>query len=214
MWEKYQVEMQIEGEFAAAIPRTEKEIRAMLEHRMPGKKPDNAVPIDDLADVVSAEVGIDDELEDQGFLPGWATFKFNNDGLYYEGRCVRGHIKDCALQVASFHDIKNFRAKLVNRLYVLDAVIPLTRLGKRLTKPDATEQRFIQVMTRQGPRSSIKYIDYVTDPLLTFTLGLMDDEVIGLEHLESVFEYGAVHGIGQERSQGWGRYAEPKITKL
>ena len=83
----------------------------------------------------------------------------------------------------------------------------------RLAKVDGTEQRFIQVMTRQGPRSSIKYIDFVDSPAFSFRLKLLDDKVFAQEHIETVFEYGALHGIGQERSQGWGRYAAAVIEQ-
>ena len=208
MWTKYKVSVEFTEPFAAAIPRTEAEIRAMLENRMPGRKPENAVPIDDLASQVAAEVGIEEDDED-GFLPGWATFKRNPLGLYYEGRCVRGHLKDCAGVLAGgFVDLKAFRSKFVNRVYVIESQLPLMWGGVQITEPDGNQQRFIQVMTRQGPRSSIKYIDYVdAGTALAYTIGLLDDGVIKRSHLDAVLEYGAVHGMGQERSQGWGRYS-------
>jgi hypothetical protein len=61
-------------------------------------------------------------------------------------------------------------------------------------------------MTRQGPRSTIKFIDYLEKPTLSFHLNVLDDGVITPTILNSIFEYGSVHGLGQERSQGWGRY--------
>lgn len=201
-WKIYRVTLQMEGQFGASIPRTPEEIRAMLNHRMPANMPDQAIPVEDLAEQVITEVGAGDDQP-----AGWSTFKRDSEGLYYEGRTVRGHLKDCALQVQGFFpDIKNFRAKLVNRLYVRDAKIRLFRDWRVLADVDDTETRFIQVMTRQGPRSAIKYLDFVVEPLLTFTVDLLDDGVIGKEHLEAVLDYGRVHGMGAERSQGWGRY--------
>ena len=81
------------------------------------------------------------------------------------------------------------------------------------SEPDGTEQRFVQVMTRQGPRSTIKYIDYLEKPTLNFQLKVLEDGIITEEILTSIFEYGAIHGLGQERSQGWGRY-EFTITEI
>jgi len=249
LWQLWQVDLQIHapdegpgGKFAAAIPRTEEEIRAMLTHRQPTKAPDGAVPIEELTARVLAEVSgrpfgsvplieepplplgdvpieIGDvadgalaaEMEEEGFIPGWATFKRDDTGLYYEGRCIRGHLKDCALQVAPMfaQQVPNFRSKLVNKVFLATDKI---YLGK--TERDGYETRFIQVMTRQGRRSSIKNIDYVIDPLLSFRLRVLNDGVITERHLRTIFAYGGVHGIGQERSQDWGRYRLENLARL
>ena len=210
-WQKYQVTLEMEGRFGASIPRTPEEIHNMLLHRMPAKKPAGAVDIDDLATQVAEEVGAEEEEE----AYGWSTFKRDAQGLYYEGRTVRGHLKDCALQVQGFYPaIKNFRAKFVNRVYVRDEKIRLVRHHLPIAEIDGTETRFIQVMTRQGPRSTIKYLDYVEEPYLSFTVQLMADGVITQEHIEAVLAYGCVHGMGAERSQGWGRYRVAAVTLL
>lgn len=212
MWKNYEVNMTIAGKFAASIPKTEEEIKKMLEHRMPSKPPENAVPINELAKEVAEEVGTEPEI-------GWATFKRNNEGLYYEGRCIRGHIKDCAQQVSSiFPAIKAFKAKIANKVYVMDDVIPIRSASNKKTvgtlvsllpqkiEPDGYVQRFIQVMTRQGPRSTYKYIDYVENIVLNFGLSILDDGFVTDEILSAILTYGSIHGLGQERSQGWGRY--------
>jgi len=48
---------------------------------------------------------------------------------------------------------------------------------------------------------------------LTFELKVFNDGVIAPEILNTIFEYGSIHGMGQERSQGWGRYTF-NITEL
>lgn len=182
----------------------------MLLHRAPSKAPGGAMPLDELTEIVQQEVGADEEYQ-----PGWSTFKTDDSGIYYEGRCIRGHIKDCALQVAGFFpETKNFRAKLVNRVYVADSKIRLTRDGQALTKVDGYETRYIQVMTRQGPRSAIKWIDYVDSPAIAFRVRIMADNIIRLEHLHAVLDYGSIHGLGAERSQGWGRYKVVAVVEL
>ncbi len=188
----------------------------MLEVRKPSVKPDGATPIVELTEQVAAEVGIPPQdgqpVTDEGeeYLPGWATFKKDAHGLYFEGRAVRAHLKDAALQVQNFFPaIKNFRSKVVNRLYVLTDKI---FVGKEHV--DGTEHRFVQVMTRQGPRSAEKYIDFVEKPQLVFVVSLLNDGVITEEHLKVLLEYGAIHGLGQERSQGWGRYSVSSIQQV
>lgn len=201
MWKEYIVELTIVGKFAASIPKSREEIGSMLINRMPGKKPKDAIPVEELTDQIATEVDAEPE-------PGWATFKKNDRGLYYEGRCIRGHIKDCATQVAAmFPNVKAFKAKVANKVYVVNDYIPLNK-----NEPDGYEQRFIQVMTRQGPRSTYKFIDYLQDVTLLFTLRVLNDDVITEDMLKAIFTYGSVHGLGQERSQGWGRYVY-KITE-
>lgn len=202
MWKKYEVELQMTGRFAASLPKTKDEIKKMLENRMPAKPPEDFTPIDELVNVVAEKVGVAAEVTEEAELEyGWATFPRNEAELYYEGRCIRGHIKDCANQLRDLIEVKALKSKVANKVYVTTDVI---RLGT--TEPVGTEQRFVQVMTRLGPRSTIKYVDYLEKPTLKFVLNVLDDGVITREILNSIFEYGSVHGLGQERSQGWGRY--------
>jgi uncharacterized protein YbaR (Trm112 family) len=233
MWNKYEVELQMPGYFAASLPRTRDEIEKMLEHRMPAKPPEDFIPLDELVDEVAEKVGATeeaDEEEEEEVKYGWATFPRNEDGLYYEGRCVRGHLKDCANQVKdvlgrkakmaskgelsqtkdktkAYQDpFKALKSKVANKVYVITDVIPVMVDGVQVKEIGGTVQRFVQVMTRQGPRSTIKYVDYLEKPVLTFRLNVLDDGIITDDILNFIFEYGSVHGMGQERSQGWGRY--------
>jgi hypothetical protein len=214
MWLVYQVQLRMTGRFAASLPRTMEEIKKMLENRMPANPPADYVPIEELADQVAEKVGAPAEgEEEEEFKFGWATFARNDDGLYYEGRCVRGHIKDCATQVSGLFEpkITALKAKVANKVYVMTDVIPLLMGGPlvRAKEIAGTEQRFVQVMTRMGPRSTIKYIDYLNSPTLSFhfQLNVLNDGVITEEILHTLFEYGSIHGMGQERSTGWGRYS-------
>jgi len=211
MWLRYQVELQMTGRFAASLPRTISEIAAMLKNRKPATPPEDYTPIQEITEEAAAKVGATEGEEDEGEVKfGWATFPKDNTGLYYEGRCVRGHLKDCAAQVRGFlvPEVKALKAKVANKVYVRTDVIPLGA-----TEPAGMETRFVQVMTRQGPRSTIKYVDYLEKPTLEFELTVFNDGIITPEVLNTLFEYGSVHGMGQERSQGWGRYTF-KVTEL
>ena len=220
MWREYDVELQIEGPFGASIPHTQKDIEAVLTHRMPKKKPDEpewtAENLDEVVASVSEARNLEQEEPETGWLPGWAGFLRDEEGIYYETRCIRGHLKDAAFGIREMVELKNFRSKFVSRIYIArvnqDKVF-LMRDNKRVCEPDGTIERFIQVMTRQGPRSSIKYVDFVNDPLIPFRLKVLDDGVITQEHVEMALEYGGTHGIGAERSQGWGNYTVKSIKE-
>jgi len=204
MWKKYEIELQFTTPFASSTPKNPKDIEAMLEARMPAKPPEGATPLPELAEQVAEEVGATEAVE-----RGYATFKQDENGLYYEARCVRAHIKDCASQLQGLLGIKAFKSKVANRVYVEPAKI---YLGK--SEPDGNEIRIVHAMTMKGPRSSLKTIDYVDKPVLKFTLKVMDDGVIGQGILEAIFEYGGEHGMGQERSQDWGKYELVKLQEV
>ena len=212
MWKKYEVELHFSTPFASSTPKNPKDIGAMLIARAPSepelKKREEAgeriTPIPELAEQVTEEVEAGEEVE-----RGYATFKRDENGLYYEARCVRAHIKDCANQLQGFLGIKALKSKVANRVYVEPAKIYLDK-----KEPDGSETRIVHAMTMKGPRSSLKTIDYVNKSVLKFTLKILDDGVIGLSILESIFKYGSEHGMGQERSQDWGKYELVKLEEV
>lgn len=225
MWVEYDVEIQMTGPFAASEPVDPDAIRGMLEARAPSDAAlarrraagEKITPIPELATQVAEEVGPpaeEDAEDEEEYLPGWATFKRDDDGIYYEGRCVRGHYKDCAGRIRQWVGVTAFAAKVANHVYVVESKIPMFKNGERIKEPEGTaEQRFVQAMTPKGPRSSIKYIHYVLEPMFRFTLRVLNDRVVTEQHLNDIFEYGATHGMGQERGQNdFGRYTF-KITK-
>lgn len=94
MWKKYEVELKFTIPFASSTPKNPKDIEAMLIARSPSelalKKRMEAgeviTPIPELAEQVAEEVEASKEVE-----RGYATFKKDDNGLYYEARCVRAH---------------------------------------------------------------------------------------------------------------------------
>lgn len=204
MWKRYEVELHFTTPFASSTPKNPKDIEAMLIARAPSKPPEDPTPLPELAEKVAEEVEAGEEVE-----RGYATFKRDENGLYYEARCVRAHIKDCANQLQKLLDIKALKAKVANRVYVEPAKIYLDK-----SEPDASETRIVHAMTMKGPRSSLKTIDYVDKPTLKFNLKVLDDGVIGQDILKAIFEYGSEHGMGQERSQDWGKYELVKLEDV
>ncbi len=209
MWKRYEVELKFTTPFASSTPKNLKDIEAMLIARAPSdsalrrriEEGEQITPLPELAEQVGEEVEATQEVE-----RGYATFKRDEKGLYYEARCVRAHIKDCANVLQKLLSITALKSKVANRVYVEPAKIYLDK-----SEPDGNETRIVHAMTMKGPRSSLKTIDYVDKPVLKFTLKLMDDDVVDRDILEAIFEYGGEHGMGQERSQDWGKY---KLVRL
>lgn len=204
MWIWYDVHLHMTAPFASSSPKNPKDIEAMLEARAPSDSElkrrieagEQITPISELAEEVGEAVEADEEEE-----RGHATFMRDEKGLYFEARCVKAHIKDCADQIKFLLEIKALKAKVSNKVYVEP---PRIHFDKQ--EPDGVEHRIIHAMTKRGPRSSLKSIDYVKDVDFKFQLKVLNDGIIDKDILASIFEYGSTHGIGQERSQDFGRY--------
>jgi hypothetical protein len=97
-------------------------------------------------------------------------------------------------------DVKNFKSKLAERVFVEPAMI---LLGK---EPDGTDERVVHVMTAMGPRSSFKKYDYYDAPEISFTLKVLNDGVVTEHHLRTILEYAQDNGLGADRSQGFGQF--------
>lgn len=211
MWKRFNVELQFTGFFAASTPKHPKDIEAMLLSRAPSQvaiekreaKGESITPLPELAEQVKEEVEATEEIR-----RGYATFKRDEEGLYYEARCVKGHLKDCAEQLRPLLGISAFKPKVANKVYVEPIKIPLY-------KKDVAghEIRFVQALTPRGKISAPKVFDYIDKPLMKFQLRVLNDGIITENMLKEIFEYGGVHGMGQERGQDFGRYELVKLEE-
>lgn len=204
MWEEYKVEVKFTSRFANSAPQNPKDILAMLEARAATdahvrkmrEEGEEIIPIEQLAEELGIAADATEDVE-----RGHAVFLRDEHGLYYEARCVRAHIKDCANQLQGFMNTKALKAKLANRVYVVPERLYLGR-----DESDGSELRIIHAMTPKGPRSSLKTIDYLEGANFSCILRVLNDGVISEDMLRTILEYGSQHGMGQERSQDWGRY--------
>ncbi len=124
----------------------------------------------------------------------------------YECRCFKAAFKEAANVLGSstkrqgLLEVVNLRSKLAERVFVVGRYVRLENVQvMRFEKP-------ISVMTMQGPRTSIKRAEYVEDVEMDFTLRVLRDNLITLEHIRTILDYMSVGGIGSDRSQGAGTF--------
>lgn len=136
------------------------------------------------------------ELATNKYLNG---FKRNEGGLYIEGRQLKSAIKEAAnirwpkaTWGPSRKGSKGFFAEHV--------FIQETRLPLGVTEPTGVAQHFVQ--SRFG--SSMKYLEYVDNAEITFTL--TTDYEFTREQWALLWLTGEQQGLGANRSQGYGRY--------
>lgn len=145
------------------------------------------------------------------------VFRRLEGALAFWGGSLRSHIKECARTLSSLLLPKkekgsggpsSLAVRATNGLYVAEDWIALLRGDQRMAAPEGIEEFMVHVRDpRTGaPMSSIKHCEFVSSPCsFVFTLKVLGGIVTDQE-LDMIFSYGAVHGFGQERSRGMGRY--------
>ncbi|MCL2393081.1 MAG: hypothetical protein FWC87_00210 [Acidimicrobiaceae bacterium] len=195
-------------------------------HRLTGGFPGNPRLIDawlasnkapaDAADQAAQQLAIRQEFnpEDTHTTIFWRA----PDGSpEYESRAMKAAIKEAANILGSTAsrsgvlDVKNFRSKLAERVFVdprIGGCPIICGCGETHQPGDILHltERPIQVMTMQGPRTSLKAVEYATDVPLQFNIRILRDGIVKETHLRTILEYLQDGGLGADRSQGSGTF--------
>jgi len=162
-----------------------------------------------------------DDVEEQ-MKKSWVGFNRDDDGLFVKAGNLRAHLKDCATVLGKLlnkgHDYgwgggepKQFAAKIKDVLYVKglitdDRLHILDSQGNIIQQPTDYRDATLSVMTAQGPRTCLKRVDYIRPAVIKCKLQVLLGGEINRDHIYRCFQYGAVHGFGQDRSLQYGRY--------
>lgn len=201
MWQYAKVEMDFEYRLCGSQPLNKEIVGPWLESRMPKEKPEGGKSIEEIKEEVLASIdGVQDKIT--------LGFQSNDGGLFVRSGTIKSHLKDCANQIKDTFkpEIKAFRSKVANKLFIEKYAVELLKSGKRVIETDGIYDQPVHVMTPQGPRDGLKKIQYIEKPSIVFTMKLLIDKEIKKEHIYQIFEYGTIHGYGGERGMGEGRY--------
>lgn len=188
----YGVTMRIKDRIVGGIPKNPAVIAQWIKTAMDKA---NKVKTEEIIKETVELMGADEYAE-----KAWTGFKSHPEhGLFIEGRQVKAMFKEGANVIKKRIDIKNFRAKLAERMWVMEDMIPLG-----VKEPTGFDERPVHVMTRQGPRSALKRFDYVEKPEINFEIRVWNDGVITEDLLTVLIDYCAFNGLGAMRSQGEG----------
>ena len=210
LWMQYQVTWEFPGNLFSSTPKNPDLIEPWLQARKPKAIPPNARSIDQVqAEVVSTMLVEPETLEEQEKRVSLG-FQYVEGAIHQRGATVRAHMKDCARIVGKMFvgKVKGEAMlgwKITNGLYVNEYWIPVTRPdGTPITQPDGNQELMVHAMGPTGPVNALKQVDYVTNVKMVFTINLL----CGLHQtdLETIMQYGAMHGYAGERSMGEGRY--------
>lgn len=152
----------------------------------------------------------------------WTTFKRDEQGIYIEGRQLKAAFKEAAniLREALQKQEKKgdakksrftaLRAKLAESLFVEDERIYFvdTKTGEKVKEPSGTEERAINVMTAQGPRTALKRVDFVNPENIELRAKVryLDAGIVDEDLVRTLIEFMGWNGLGADRSMGSGQF--------
>lgn len=182
------------------------------------------------AKIVEATLESLPDISEDKEARSWVGFKRSEDGyLYIEGRCIKSMIKEAANILKdivpnggkqtgknkdSSRGISALKAKVAERVFVVDDRVFFMRNGERISAPDELEERPVHAMTAQGPRSSLKRSDVLRDVEVTFTVRrLANVKEVPEETLMACLVYCQFLGLGADRSQGKGTMKDIQVER-
>lgn len=217
LWQDIRVRLDFVTPLCGGIPQDQSAVEAWVRARAPKKAPaDPEKSLEEITSMVRATIPPEDpEAEEMGFHH--TGFQVDDRGLYVRGANLRAHLKDCAAVLGQqmragstlpCKMVQNFRKKLIDRLYIAEEKLYLQHPETLLpvVEPSGHIDSTPNVMTPMGPRSILKRVDYCHPVCLTATLKFLPGGEISEKHIEPLFQYGMIHGFGQDRSLQYGQY--------
>ncbi len=146
------------------------------------------------------------QLQDQEVEEHTSAFARDEQGHpCYESRCFKAALKEAANILKEQIGVRNARSKLAEQVFVSPKLVPVG-------VPVRVDERVIHVMTRMGPRDSLKRFEYAEGVHLHFEVKTLIGGTFGQEELSTLIEYLKDGGIGADRSQGSGTISSWEFT--
>jgi hypothetical protein len=171
--------------------------------------------------IVDATVHELPSITEEEAKASWCRFKQDEKGAFIEGRQLKAALKESANVIKTVLEnskgekgVTALKNKVAECVFVIDERVYLTdAAGKPYSGALPTEERPIHVMTRQGPRTSLKRNDLLKDVHIAFTVRLAKTGAVSEESLFGAFAYMQFLGLGADRSQGRGQALDVQVEK-
>jgi len=210
----YAVTWQFTNLLCGSVPQNPDLIKPWLETRAPDVKPPEARDLTEIQEEVFETLSAPTEERKVSVLGFQHVDSF---GLVVRGATIRAHLKDCARQLSRYVVGKvkgeaSFAVRVVNTVYVVDEWVSVLKEGQMIRESEGWIEKPLSAMTPRGPISAFKRFAYVDQPTLVFTLRILGGAV-GKKDLESLMQYGGLHGYAGERGMGYGRYLIERLEE-
>jgi len=133
-------------------------------------------------------------------VPEWTTFMIDDEGRpYIEERNIKALLKEAAATLGYTRGPRSIAKPLTRGVFISPTRV---FLGEKI---DGTMQRPVHVLTRRGPRSVVLKKDFVWQKEIEFDI-LVASPSITDEQIENMLELSQEIGLGDSRSQGYGKF--------
>lgn len=215
IWSQYRVRWDFVTKLCGSVPADPEMRESWLKARMPSVRPPSSRSLAEINEEVVATLA--EPIEEE--LGGLLVFQRVNGACCMRAGTIKAHLKDCARFLSSnyvgkIEGEKSFAVRFLNGVYPDPRTywVPIQSqiTGAPVSERSGVYDKAVHVMTRMGPRNSIKTIQYIDEARLEFVLLVMHDkkgkDVVSVEDLTTMMQYGGVHGYAGERGDGEGRY--------
>lgn len=140
---------------------------------------------------------------------GWTGFHADEEGPFLYDYAVKGFLCEAARTLKQFGLLKQLQDKFKRYVFVLPRRVRLPEIDvEPLERP-------LRAMTALGPRVTLARSDVVkAGAELTFTLRVLEVSGITQNCVKEVLSYGALMGLGQWRSGGFGRFEIVEMEEI
>lgn len=208
LYDVYTVTIQVRDRVCGGMPRNKELIRTWVESTTGYSDEVTEKLTQENADLVINEVA----------EKSWIGFPEDKDGLFIPARNVKACLKQSASLLGITKKKRGSKQILAEGMEVKSSVGG-DRIHLNTAKADGTDESAIHVMTAQGPRTALRRMDYVTKPMITFSVWVLktapqESRHIGESELIEILTHAQENGLGASRSQGEGKFDVVEFQKV
>lgn len=194
---KFRVKLSLTAQLLGTNPMEQKKYTEWVESKKPSESEEDEYDTVDKSKIRDLE------------KVGWTVFRKDDDGLFLPQHMIKGFLKDAANTLKGQLGIKALRSKVVKYVFVHPQRV---YIGKK--EPDGVYERPLRGMTPNGPIVTLVRSDYVNeDAKIEFEIEILDNkEQVNKKLVLELFEYGRLHGLGQNHANGYGTF-EYEVVK-
>ena len=221
LWSYFRVTVQITNQLRGGTPKNPKIIDAWLNAAVKDESRVHMLIADAKADLGLADLSAEQTEALVSTLgdSSWNGFRVDSElGLFLRGYKIKAMLKESANILRDRIHITALKQRLAERVFVMEERVFLGAM-----QPDGTDENPIHVITRQGPRTSLKRVDFLVRPRLTYHLQVYDEhltrntdkaQIWPTAYLSTVLQLAQEQGQGAERSLGYGRFTVEEFEQL
>jgi hypothetical protein len=136
---------------------------------------------------------------------GWTTFHKDGEGFFIYNYAIKGFLCEAARTLKEGESDEGETTKQLSDKFKRYCFVTPRRI--RLVEPMGTLERPLRAQTAKGPRVALVRSDFIAaGTQLAFDLRVLEGGGISVTTLKDVLSYGALMGLGQWRSGGYGTF--------